>query len=452
MRGYALSAVWLVAGVPALLSAQGFGLNEHNVCSMGRAGVTAASPCPDGSAVFFNPAGVAGLGGWRASAGVTLIEATGSFTDDILRRKTDLSNPLIPLPNGFVTYGVTPKLGVGVGVTAPYGLETKWPTDGFQGRFLGYNTRVQAIYVQPTVAYKLHERLAVGVGVAYIRSEVELHQRVDLSTQSAAPGVTFGSLGILTGTDFADAALQADGSGVAVNVGATVKISDRLAIGGHWLTRKAIGFDGEARFGRLLTGLTLPPNNPLGLPGGTPVDALLAPQFGAGAPLDTTGVPAQTEITLPAQGTIGFAYRVRDRWTVMFDYQLVLWSAFERVPIDFGGSSPDQTLTPNNDDTHGFRFGVEYEHSPKLTLRGGYLYHTAASPVEFVTPLLPESDRNEVTLGVSANLTQKLRADFAYQFVNQNDRRGRVDNLSLGNTGLYEFAAHLFGFGLAYTF
>lgn len=452
MQRYTLSALWWFAGLPTLLGAQGFGLNEHNICAMGRAGVAAASPCPDGSAIFFNPAGLAGLSGWHASAGVTLIEATGGFTDDILARKTGLENPLIPLPNGFVSHAVTPKVGVGIGVTAPYGLETKWPTEGFQGRFLGYNTRVQAIYVQPTIAYQVHERLAVGLGVAYVRSEVELHQRADLSTQSAAPGVTFGSLGILTGTDFADATLEADGTGVAVNFGATVTVTDRLTIGGHWLTRKTIGFEGEAAFRRILTGLTLPANNPLGLPGGTPVDALLAAQFGAGAPLDTTGVPATTDITLPAQGTIGIAYKLRDNWTVMFDYQLVLWSAFDRVTIDFGGTSPDLTLAPNNDDTHGFRFGAEYQHSPKVTFRGGYLYHTSASPDEFVTPLLPESDRNEITLGVSVNASQKIRADVAYQLIRQNDRRGRVFDASIGNTGLYEFTAHLFGFGLVYTF
>lgn len=449
MRRFALV---LVAGFPTLLSAQGFGLNEHNICAMGRAGVAAASPCADGSAIFFNPAGLAGLSGGRASAGVALIEATGGFTDDILAQKTDLDNPLIPLPNVYVTYAATPKLGIGVGLTAPYGLETKWPTAGFQGRFLGYNTKFQAIYVQPTIAYQVHERLAVGVGVAYIHSKVELHQRVDLSTQSALPGVTFASLGVATGTDFADAALDADGTGFAVNFGAILKVTDRLTIGGHWLTRKTIEFDGEAVFNRILTGLLLPPNNPLGLPGGTPVDLILYPQFWSGAPLDTTGVAAATEITLPPQGTIGFAYKVRDNWTVMADYQLVVWGWFSSVRVELGGTSPDLTLEPRNEDTHGFRLGTEYQHSPKLTFRGGYIYHTAASPDEFVTPLLPESDRNEVTLGLGVNLNEKLHADFAYQFIRQNDRRGRVHEASVGNTGLYEFSAHLFGVGLAYTF
>jgi len=111
----------------------------------------------------------------------------------------------------------------------------------------------------------------------------------------------------------------------------------------------------------------------------------------------------------------------------------------------------DITLRPQNKDTHGFRFGTEYQSSPKLTLRAGYLYHTGASPANFVTPLLPEAARNEFTLGGGFELTPKLHADLAYQYIKQNDRRGLV-NTAAGNTGVYHFSAHLFGAGLSYTF
>jgi long-chain fatty acid transport protein len=57
------SHVWLAAGglvaalaAPRPLVAQGFSVNEHSTCAMGRAGTGAAMPCPDGSAMAFNPA------------------------------------------------------------------------------------------------------------------------------------------------------------------------------------------------------------------------------------------------------------------------------------------------------------------------------------------------------------------------------------------------------------
>src|ERR1044072_8338094 len=60
-------AVLLVAGPSLLLAgplaAQGFGVYEHNTCTMGRAGVAAAMPCPGGSAIFLIPGGHAGVRG-----------------------------------------------------------------------------------------------------------------------------------------------------------------------------------------------------------------------------------------------------------------------------------------------------------------------------------------------------------------------------------------------------
>src|SRR3989441_2970007 len=105
MRRFALL---LLAGAPSLVSApllgQGFGVYEQNTCTMGRAGVAAARPCADGSAIFFSPAGLAGLTGTHISAGVTLIGAQGGFTDDFLGTRSDLKNPLIPVPSVYITH------------------------------------------------------------------------------------------------------------------------------------------------------------------------------------------------------------------------------------------------------------------------------------------------------------------------------------------------------------
>src|SRR6267143_2308359 len=367
MRRFALL---LLAGAPALvaaplipLAAQGFGVYEHNTCAMARAGVAAASPCADGSAIFFSPAGLAGLGGSHFSLGVTAIAATGNFTDDLLAHRTDLNNPVIPVPNAYLTHQFSPKLTAGIGVYAPYGLETKWPVAGFEGRFLGYNTEVRSIYIQPTIGYQVHPNLKIGIGVAYITSHLKLRQRADLSSQPVPDalrilaglpvGTTFAMLGVPTGTDFADATLEANGSGFAVNFGAIWQATDRLSIGGHWLTRKRITYDGDAAFKPVPTGLVLPVAvGPL--PAGTPIDAVLAPEFASGGPLANGSV--STSINMPPQGSLGFAYKVNDEWSVMADYQYVVWGWFNEVDINFANAgTPDLALHPQSKDTHGFR-------------------------------------------------------------------------------------------------
>src|SRR5206468_6383174 len=162
-----------------------------------------AHPAAAGSAVSCTPAGLAGLAGKHLTFGTTLIAASGSFTDENTLQRTDLDNPLIPVPAGYATYAVNPKLTVGIGAYAPYGLETKWPVAGYAGRFLGYNTKIHAIYIQPTAGYQVNSWLKVGIGWAYFTSKLELHQRVGLSTQLAIPGVSLAQLGIQPGTDFA---------------------------------------------------------------------------------------------------------------------------------------------------------------------------------------------------------------------------------------------------------
>lgn len=93
-----------------------------------------------------------------------------------------------------------------------------------------------------------------------------------------------------------------------------------------------------------------------------------------------------------------------------------------------------------------------------MTLRGGYLYHTAAAPDRTVTPLLPEGARNEFTAGIGYGFSDMLRVDAAYQYIRQDRRRGRVEEIGLReppesvNSGLYSFTAHLFGLTLTARF
>lgn len=455
LAGIGLMACAAIA--PAAASAQGFGVYELSTCAMSRGGATGANPCADGSAIFFNPAGVAALAGTHLSAGVTLIAPSGGFTDDIFQQHTNMSSLTFFVPNVFVTRRVNDKLGVGIGLYAPYGLGTKWPTT-FAGRFSGYDTQLKSFYIQPTVAYQVTPKLSLGLGVAYIHSTVALHQRLDLSQQIApvplvpVAGLTFASLGIPLGTDFADADLSASGNGVAFNGGFTYKLTDRLTIGGHFLTKKTIHYTGNASFTQVATGLVLPAGfTPLNPSTPLPVDNVLASEFAAGGPLSAGG--ASTDITLPDQGSFGFSYAVTERWDVSADWQRVVWGWFSKLQVTFANSlTPALVAKESYHDTDGFRFGTEYRYTKQLTIRAGYLHHDGASPDETVTPRLPEGTRNEFVAGAGIELGGGLHADLAYQYVSQNDRRGRVSDVSTVNTGLYTFHAHLFGAGLSYSF
>jgi long-chain fatty acid transport protein len=471
MRRFLRYVLVLVAGCPALLGAQGFGIYEQGTCAMGRAGTGVAAPCADGSAIFFNPAGLAGFKGGRATIGVTLLDVQGGFTDDVSRQKTSLDDPLLAIPQVYAAYGVTPKLGVGIGLFAPYGLQTRWPLT-FDGRFAGYDNILRSVYIQPTVAYQVTPWLSLGGGLDIVLGKVELNQRLDLAdapvptTLGVPAGTIFGQFGIAPGTDFADTHLEASKTTVTAHWGAIFKVNDKLSIGGRYLMHATFDYEGTAEFSQVLTNLVIPATITVGaftIPAGTPVDALLAaPVTSGGLDLFNTVLTAQTvttQITNPEQLILGLAFKPRNDWTLFVDYQFTRWSKFDTVNIDFANPLLNRVLHEDYQNTNGIRLAAEWAKDAKWTFRGGYLRHQGAAPDQTVTPLLPEGSRNEFTGGFTVKLSPGFSADVAYQYIKQNDRRGRTREAlfnqaptTLLNHGVYDFHAHLFGVSLGYAF
>jgi long-chain fatty acid transport protein len=463
MRARALraAAVLLVAATlrPVDAAGQGFGVYEQGACVMGRAGTGVARACADGSAIYFNPANLVATPD-VISVGGTLIAPRGGFTNDLTGIRGDLEENLHPVPNLYLVKGLPlrgslDRLALGVGVFVPFGLTTEWPTT-FEGRYLGYKSVIRAVYVQPTAAVRILGRVAVGAGLDLNFAHVQLRQRVDLSTQAAAPGVTFANLGIPSGTDFADADLSASATHAGLHVGASARLAEGLDVGIRYMSRQSVGFDdGTVRITQVPTGLVVPASLP-GIPAGTPVDALLAPQFGAGGPL--TAQSAATRIRLPDQLVFGIAYAPIERARLLADAQWSHWAVFDRVPITFE-KLPAQTLRQDNRDVWDLRFGAEYDVSRSVTLRGGWYTHRAAAPDYAVIPNLPEGGRSSLTVGIGTRVGRGLRVDAAYQYIDQADRRGRtvpldttVTPLVSQNNGLYTFRAHLFGATFSYAF
>jgi long-chain fatty acid transport protein len=388
------------------------------------------------------------------SVGATSVAAFGDYTSGITGNVSDLQNDPIFVPHAFGTYKINETLSAGLGVYVPYGLATEWnPT--FEGAFEGYDNGVQALYIQPTVAYRINERLSIGGGPIVAVSSVELNQRVDLSAQASPVGGTFGALGIPFHTAFADVKLEGSNEiGYGANIGATYDLSDRVSFAARFTTPVKVTYEGEATFTQVDTNIQLA--GALGpLPQGTSIDALLASQFESDGRLRDQSV--ETEITFPAQLVLGLAVDATADLTLLADYQWTGWSDLQAIPLDFEVDDLDTERELNYGNTNAFRFGAEYSLLGNLKARAGYLFNTAAAPPETVTPLLPENDRNHITAGIGYRPTDLFEINAAYQYLSQTDREGRVrdvrpgenvESLTALNDGLYSFNAHLFGLTL----
>ncbi len=240
------------------------------------------------------------------------------------------------------------------------------------------------------------------------------------------------------------------------NVGATYDITPQVSIGARYTARQKITADGgTAEFTQDPTGLVLTAGNPLGLPGGTPVDALVAPQFQAGGALVTQGV--STTIRLPDQLVMGIAVTPVKMLKVMFDAQYTWWEVLDEIPLDFE-ILPASSLVLNDQSVWTWRFGAELLLSQQrdVKFRLGYIFHDAAAPDQSVVPNLPEAARNDYSVGFGIRLCKSLYVDAAYMLVDPVNRRGRTVDIPPGGpdtNGLYSNAStSLFGLTLTATF
>jgi long-chain fatty acid transport protein len=436
-------------------SAQGFGVYEQGACMMGRAGAGVADPCKDGSGVFFNPAGLS-VESFQLTLGGAMIGPTGTFTDTsggaLNGTVSTLNKNWYPVPNVYMSMPFAKKYAFGVGVFAPYGLTTDWPTTS-EGRYLGYKSLVQGVYVQPTFSAKLNDKISVGVGVDLTYLNVELRQRVDLSTQLLPTGATFAALGVKAGTDFADVQLKGNAWHAGYHFGALFKVNEKFSVGLRYLGGQEINVTNGTIATQQISAVkpdgtkyVLPIALGPTLPAGTPMDALVAPQFATGGKLSNQ--PATTTLPMPAQFVIGAAVQATPTVKLLFDYQYTNWKSFDVLPIN--GQYLTSSLTENYGDTSGVRIGAEFAIGAKNVLRAGVDLHGAAAPDETVTPNLPEGSRREFSVGFGSRLSKRARFDIAYLYLGQPERAGRTG--ALPNNGVFDFGANLFGASLTIGF
>jgi long-chain fatty acid transport protein len=449
----ALVAVF--CGVSAPVQAQGFGVYEQGACAMGRAGAGVASPCDDGSGLFFNPAGLAIDGTPVVSATITGIAPRGTFTNSSTNLVSTLNDRTIPVPAGYVATPIGKSAMFGLGVFAPYGLVSDWPATA-EGRYLGYYSSIKSIYVQPTLSFSLSDQVRVGVGIDITHTSIELQKRVDLSTLPiSGTALTFGAIGVPRGTDFADVNLTGSGNKVGAHLGVIIKATDRFSIGARYLMKQSVSIsNGQIATQQINTGLTL--RVPLGatLPAGTPIDAIVKSAFASGGLLSNQ--TATTSIPLPGQFVLGVALQPTKHLKLLADYQLTQWSAFDQIVI-VNQYAPTTTLVESYNDTNGVRLGAEYSVG-RGVVRLGFDGHGAGAPDQTVTPVLPEASRKEFTVGAGLPLGAKMRFDVAYMYINQADRAGRSTDGGLAaptaavNNGTYHYNANLFSAGFVVHF
>src|SRR4051794_39820175 len=142
-------------------SAAAFALREASAANIGTAFAGAGSSAEDLSIIFYNPAGMTYFRGLQAQGGGTLILPNIKFEGTgVSARGAQLSgasggnagvNGVVPSMFGLAE--VLPDLRLGIGVTVPFGLHTRYDED-WVGRYTATDSKVQSIDINPSAAYR----------------------------------------------------------------------------------------------------------------------------------------------------------------------------------------------------------------------------------------------------------------------------------------------------------
>jgi long-subunit fatty acid transport protein len=207
-------------------------------------------------------------------------------------------------------------------------------------------------------------------------------------------------------------------------------------------------------------------SNPFGAPVGTPLDALLTPEFSPGAPL-SAGQHVNTEIDHPAQLQAGIGYTGFTNTTLTVDYAWIDYKSFDRLQVNFVGPANDaglsHTLIEDYTGSNSVRFGLEHAFAAGFRGRAGFAWIGSPAPDVTVTPLLPDMARRNYTIGIGLPVGASYTLDAAYLHVDTSGRRGRVvsrtentpsaaETADQLNSGFYTLNANVFSLSLKVNF
>jgi len=405
--------------------AAGFSIFEQGARGMGFAGAFVAV-ANDPSAIFHNAGGIGFLKGKNLYLGGTLVSPSFDFTGQDPFPGAGVfessASSIIPLPALYYTHQFSETVVFGLGLHSPFGLRTEWERpDQFTGRFLSQRADLKSVSINPTVGFRLADRLSLGVGFDFRLAKVELVRSV--------PTVNPFTQRV---TDIANADLASDwGTGFGFNLGLLAKPSDSWSVGLAYRHKVNVDFSGSAIFNQLPTG-------------NSQLDALVA------ATLPNGQTPLTTEISFPSIFSGGLAYTT-DNWTFSAEADWFQWSSFDQLTIVFS-DRPDLSQTIPEDYTNSwqFRLGVERRLGRSWAVRGGYYRDQSPAPAESISPLLPDSDRNGFCLGGSWT-NGKVRFDAGTWYVRGSERSTEGRNRDRYD-GTYKASAITFGASFGYGF
>ncbi len=317
--------------------ASGFALIEAGASGQGNAYAGAAAHAIDASTVFFNPAGMMNLEGQQLSIALHVIDPSADFDNDgsslpaalgpfggPLTGEDDDGGDTAFVPNFYWVKPLNDNTSFGFGVNTLFGLKTEYDDD-WVGRYHGILSELKTLNFNPSLGYRVNDRLSIGGGVNMMLAKVNLTNAIDFGSLClAAAGPATCVPGGAT-PQAADGKADLDGDNFddlafGFNLGLTYMISKQTTIGVAYRSEVDIDIEGDADFK---------------LPNNATVQAVIGatPLF-----VDTD---LKADITLPASLSVSLAHQA-DKITWLADVTWTGWSSYDELRIKY--ASPVRSI------------------------------------------------------------------------------------------------------------
>jgi long-chain fatty acid transport protein len=431
----------------------------------------------DGSALFYNPAGIAFQPGTHLELDSTVIVGLFRFTPSSVPAgqvippngySMSVKPHFIPVASLYATKQISPKITLGFGIFTPFGLSanstnfndsdpnlTKVPS-----RFAGTRVRLESYWFQPTIAYKLKDNLSIALGPAFVHTHLELEESI-LNPLDPDGALSFGRTAaptVLPGLPVNQAAaiiarLLPEGRSRIAGTSNAPALSSGL-LWKHAASKTNIGLLYRSSVVNHLSGKASFAfgNQPY------PLEQYVGPSF---LPNAFPNQRITGSFPMPATYGVGFANSRFWNTRISFDVRMQDYKKFKNVPLDFPinkqlpgdknlGLDPEKILNFNFRESWNIAVGLEKPINSTTTVRIGYQFDLSPVVPQSVGPLFPDSDRNSFTFGGS-HMSGNKEFTFFYEAMFFENRVTNVpSNDYQWTNGDYSNYAHVFGLGMRF--
>ncbi|MGB7650367.1 MAG: outer membrane protein transport protein [Gallionella sp.] len=395
LSGSIMAALLVMTGGAA---ASGFALIEQNASGLGNAYAGGAAIADDASTVFFNPAGMSRLKAKQVVLAGHLITPSAKFTGTGgagTNMGGDAGSTAF-VPNAYFVMPVRDDLHFGIGLNAPFGLQTSYDP-AWVGAHQAIKSSITTVNVNPSLSYQVNEALSLGLGVNYQQIKGELSEN-----RGGALGTA-----VVKGSD----------STWGYNLGALYQLDADTRIGMAY--RSAMSYK--------LTGTVT-------------------------TSLPFANGPVSLDVKLPDSFSVSAFHRYNDKWDVMADATLTGWSSFKQVKVlDANGAAISNT--PENwKNTVRVAVGVTHHYNEQWAARGGLAYDQAPVSDAFRTARVPDNNRTWLALGGQYQVSAAGAIDFGYAHLFIGDAKINATSPAPALVGVYKSSVNIVSAQYSYNF